>query len=306
MPAMNFSDLEVFKAVVDEGGIIKASRKLHRVPSSVTSRIQQLESSMGVNLFHRDRQRLHLSPTGELLRSYADRLIQLSEEARSVVSGARPQGVLKLGTLESTAASRLPSLLTDFHRLYPDVRLELLTGTNDFLVQAVADRRLDSAFIAEAPAQSLAQLLAHVAVFRERLVVISTLDHAPIRRAGDVRNASLIAFPDGCAYRRLLQRWLGVDGLAGRRTLELASYHAIVACVASGAGIALVPESVLDTMPQALVQRHALPKTLAEIRTPLVWRDGEVSPPVLALRTLVASLQNSKTGAARRKSISAR
>ena len=123
---MNFTDLEIFKAVVDEGGIIKASRKLHRVPSSVTSRIQQLESSMGVSLFHRDRQRLHLSPTGELLRGYADRLIQLSEEARSVVSGAKPQGVLKLGTLESTAASRLPGLLTDFHRLYPDVRLELV------------------------------------------------------------------------------------------------------------------------------------------------------------------------------------
>jgi len=70
--------------------------------------------------------------------------------------------------------------------------------------------------------------------------------------------------------------------------LELGSYHAIVACVASGAGIALVPESVLDTMPQTPVRRHALPKAMADITTPLVWRDGEISPPVLALRTLVA------------------
>jgi DNA-binding transcriptional LysR family regulator len=303
---MNFTDLEIFKAVVDEGGIIKASRKLHRVPSSVTSRIQQLESAMGVSLFHRDRQRLHLSPTGELLRSYADRLIQLSEEARSVVSGARPQGVLKLGTLESTAASRLPELLTGFHRLYPDVRLELSTGTNDFLVQAVADRRLDAAFTAETPAQSRGQALAHAPVFNERLVVISDLDHPPIRRAGDVKDASLIAFPDGCAYRRVLQRWLGADSIAGKRMLDLASYHAIVACVAAGTGVALVPESVLDTMPQAHVRRHPLPKALSEITTPLVWRDGEVSPPVLALRTLVASLQNSKTGAARRKTASSR
>ena len=303
---MNFTDLEVFKAVVDEGGVIKASRKLHRVPSSVTSRIQQLESSMGVSLFHRDRQRLHLSPTGELLRGYADRLIQLSEEARAVVSGAAPQGVLKLGTLESTAASRLPALLTDFHRLYPDVRLELSTGTNDFLMQAVADRRIDAAFTAEALGRSLAQSLAHVPVFSERLVVISSLDHAPIRRASELGDASLIAFPDGCAYRRVLQRWLGADSLAGRRALELGSYHAIVACVASGTGIALVPESVLDTMPQAHVARHPLPKALAEIRTPLVWRDGEISPPVLALRTLVASLRNSKTNAAKRKSIPSR
>jgi DNA-binding transcriptional LysR family regulator len=303
---MNFTDLEIFKAVIDEGGIIKASRKLHRVPSSVTSRIQQLESSMGVSLFHRDRQRLHLSPTGELLRGYADRLIQLSEEARSVISGARPQGALKLGTLESTAASRLPGLLSAFHRLYPDVHLDLSTGTNDFLLRAVADRRLDAAFTAEAPAQSLGHALAHAPVFRERLVVISGLDHPPIRRAGDVKDASLIAFPDGCAYRRVLQRWLGADGIAGKRMLDLASYHAIVACVAAGTGIAVVPESVLDTMPQAHVQRHPLPKALTAITTPLVWRDGEVSPPVLALRTLVASLQSSKTGATRRKSISSR
>jgi len=74
---MDLVDLQVFKSVVDEGGIIKAARKLHRVPSSVTTRIKQLETSMGVTLFHRDRQRLHLSPTGELLLGYAERLIQL-------------------------------------------------------------------------------------------------------------------------------------------------------------------------------------------------------------------------------------
>jgi DNA-binding transcriptional LysR family regulator len=94
--------------------------------------------------------------------------------------------------------------------------------------------------------------------------------------------------------------------MAGKRVLDLASYHAIVACVAAGSGVALVPESVLDTMPQAHVQRHPLPKALSDITTPLVWRDGEVSPPVLALRTVVASLQNSKTGAARRKSVPSR
>ncbi|WP_163599254.1 helix-turn-helix domain-containing protein, partial [Klebsiella pneumoniae] len=64
---MDFADLKVFKSVVDEGGIIKAARKLHRVPSSVSTRIQQLEISLGVALFRRDRQRLHLLPAGELL-----------------------------------------------------------------------------------------------------------------------------------------------------------------------------------------------------------------------------------------------
>jgi len=284
---MDFVDLQVFKCVVDEGGIIKAARKLHRVPSSVTTRIKQLESSLGVTLFFRNRQRLHLSPTGELLLAYAGRLIELSDEARVVVSGGKPQGALKLGALESTTASRLPRILADFHRRFPEVRLELTTGTNDDLMNKVADRRLDAAFTAEPPA---ARFLEHIPVFAERLVIISNSDHPPIRRARDVEGASLIAFPDGCAYRRVLQRWLGREDLATRRVLELNSYHAIVACVSSGAGIALVPESVLGTMPETHVLRHAIPKSQANITTPLVWRHGEISPSVLALRTLVASL----------------
>lgn len=284
---MNFADLQIFKTVVEEGGIVKAAQKLHRVPSNITTRIKQLETAIGTPLFHRDRQRLHLSPSGELLLGYAARLIDLSEEARHVVSGSAPQGVLKLGALESTTASRLPVLLAEFHRQYPDVRLELTTGTNDTLVNAVTERRLDAAFIAERPS---ARWLAHMPVFRERLMVISSLDHDPIRHSRDADGQSLIAFPDGCAYRRSLQRWLRRDSLTTSRVLELSSYHAIVACVAAGAGIALMPEAVLDTMPQAHVRRNRIPRSQSDIVTPLIWRKGELSPPVLALRTLVASI----------------
>ena len=180
---MNFADLQVFKSVVDEGGVIKAASKLHRVPSAVTTRIKQLEASMGVKLFHRNKQRLHLSPAGELLLDYADRLIQLSNEARDVVSGTMPRGVLKLGALESTTASRLPPILAGFHGRYPEVRLELVTGTNDALLGQLAERRLDAAFIAEAPAE---RAFEHIPVFAERLMLISSPDHPPIKRARDV------------------------------------------------------------------------------------------------------------------------
>ena len=281
---MNFADLQVFKTVVEEGGIVRAARKLHRVPSNVTTRIQHLEAAVGMPLFHRDRQRLHLSPSGELLLGYAERLIRLSEEARHAVSGAAPQGLLKLGALESTTASRLSPVLAQFHRRYPDVRLELTTGTNDSLLAAVTERRLDAAFIAEPPPPGR---LAQQPVFRERLVVISNPDHPSITHARDAEGQSLIAFPHGCAYRRVLQRWLGRDSLATLRVLELSSYHAIVACVAAGAGIALMPEAVLEAMPHAKVRRHPIPKAQGDIVTPLIWREGELSPPVLALRGLM-------------------
>lgn len=288
---MNFADLQIFKTVVDEGGIVKAARKLHRVPSNITTRIKQLEASVGIPLFHRDRQRLHLSPSGELLLGYAARLIDLSEEARHAVSGTAPQGVLKLGALESTTASRLPGLLSEFHRRYPDVRLELTTGTNDALVKAVTERQIDAAFIAERPSS---RTLAHMPVFRERLTVISSPSHGPIKTSRDADGQSLIAFPDGCAYRRSLQRWLRRDSLTTSRVLELSSYHAIVACVAAGAGIALMPEAVLDAMPHANVRRNRIPRSQSDIVTPLIWRKDEISPPVLALRTLVASMTGGK------------
>jgi DNA-binding transcriptional LysR family regulator len=291
---MNFADLQVFKSVVDEGGVIRAASKLHRVPSAVTTRIKQLEASMGVKLFHRDKQRLHLSPAGELLLGYAERLIQLSEEARDVVTGTTPRGTFKLGALESTTASRLPPILAGFHSRYPDVRLELTTGTNDGLLGQLAERRIDAAFMAEPPG---GQSFEHMPVFNERLTLISNMDQPPIKRARDIEGLSLIAFPDGCAYRRVLLRWLGADSLARFRVLDLSSYHAIVACVTAGAGIALVPESVLDAIPHVKVRLHPLPKAQSQIVTPLVWRRGEISASVLALRTQLASLPRQKQAA---------
>ena len=289
---MELSDLHIFRTVVREGGIVRAARRLHRVPSNVTTRIQQLEASIGVQLFTRDHNRLALSQSGERLLVYADRMLLLSDEARSMLAGSAPSGVLRLGALESTTASRLPAILAAYHKAFPDVRVELTTGTNDALTAAVIDRRVDAAFVAEAPTN---KELAHQPLFRERLVIISATQHPPIRRPQDVDGDSVIAFPNGCYYRRVLQRWLGERRLPSIRVLELGSYHAIVACVASGTGIALVPESVLATVHDAAVTRHALPKVHSDVVTPLVWRTSGQSPALVALRELLARQRKAAT-----------
>lgn len=282
---MDLRDLRVFVTVVEEGGILKASRKLHRVPSSISTRIKQLEESMNSQLFHRHKQRLHLSPSGELLLPYAVKLLRLADEATCALDGTVPSGTLRLGALESTTASRLPRVLGDYHKAFPDVKVELITGTNDALIAAVLNRRVDAAFVAEAPAGGE---LASLPLFTERLTLISFIGHAPVRKPQDVADDSVIAFPNGCAYRRRLYRWLGDTSGATTRTLDLASYHAMVACVGAGAGVALVPESVLEAMPQARVQRHALARRYSHVVTPLIWRPKEQSP---ALAVLVAQLR---------------
>lgn len=282
---MELSDLHIFRTVAREGGIVRAARRLHRVPSNITTRIQQLEASMGVQLFTRERNRLALSQSGERLLVHAERMLRLADEARNDISGTAPSGLLRLGALESTAASRLPAILAAYHKVYPDVSVELMTGTNDALTAAVLERRVEAAFVAEAPATGE---LAHQPLFRERLVIISAVTHAPIRRAQDVAGDSVIAFPNGCYYRRVLQRWLGERRMPSVRVLELGSYHAIVACVASGTGIALTPESVLETVQHAAVTRHPLPKVHSDVVTPLIWRASEQSPALLGLRDLLS------------------
>jgi DNA-binding transcriptional LysR family regulator len=216
---------------------------------------------------------------------YADELLRLSSRARNAVSGDAPQGVLRIGSLESTVASRLPALLSRYHQRYPGVRIELATGTNDALTEAVIGRKVEAAFVAECSTNTGLEALP---AFKEQLTVIAAANHAKIRRPRDVKGDTVIAFPAGCAYRRKLKAWLATDGVVPERTLELASYHAIVSCVAAGTGIAFVPRSVLETFRGiAQIAAYSLPVATSKVTTPLVWRKGEASPALHALRILV-------------------
>src|SRR5262249_38307426 len=152
----------------------------------------------------------------------------LAEQARHAVLGDAPQGVLRLGTLESTAASSLPPLLAHYHQQYPAVRVELATDTTDALVEGVVSLKFDAAFvIGRVDAMGLEGLVA----FEEDLVIVAPRSHPAVGCAQDVRTDTIICFPIGCAYRRLLHAWLATGAVVPKKVLELSSYHAIVACV---------------------------------------------------------------------------
>src|SRR5258705_7223849 len=88
---MELSDLTVFRTVVQAGGITRAAEKLNRVQSNVTTRIRQLEQQLGVELFIRVGKKLHLSPAGQVLLDYADRLLNLASEAQQAVHETEPR-----------------------------------------------------------------------------------------------------------------------------------------------------------------------------------------------------------------------
>jgi len=149
--------------------------------------VKQLEDRLGTKLFVRRNRRL-----------------RLSSEAALRTGPAR--GTLQLGALESVAATRLPPILVQFHRAYPDVRVEL-------------------------------------------------------------------------------EAWLGGANVVPERVMEFGSYHAIVACVAAGTGIAIVPRSVLRvTGAERDVSVSAPPRAVATAHTCLVWRQGHRSSVLEALQ----------------------
>src|SRR5262249_27076263 len=143
------SDLKIFSAVVHAGGITRAAEQLHRVQSSVTTRIRQLEDELGVELFVREGKRLHLAPAGKILLDYAGQMLALAKEAQAAVRDRSPRGLFRLGAMESTAAVRLPPLLTEYSREFPKVVLELRTGNPVELAAAILSNEIDAAFIAE-------------------------------------------------------------------------------------------------------------------------------------------------------------
>ncbi|MDN7221331.1 LysR family transcriptional regulator, partial [Klebsiella pneumoniae] len=125
---MDLTQLEMFNAVASTGSITQAAQKVHRVPSNLTTRIRQLEADLGVELFIRENQRLRLSPAGHSFLRYSQQILALVDEARMVVAGDEPQGLFSLGSLESTAAVRIPSTF-----IRENQRLRLSPAGHSFL-----------------------------------------------------------------------------------------------------------------------------------------------------------------------------
>src|SRR5216684_4978760 len=194
-----------------------ATARLHRVQSNVTTRVKQLEERLGTKLFLRQHRRLVLSPDGRRLLAYADRLLRLSSEAEAALRNGTPAGTLQIGALESTAATRLPPILSCYHQRYPDVRIELVTGTTGALIAKVVNHEVEAAFVAE---PFTANDLESEPVFSEELVLIAPKGFPKITTPKDIGHTTLIAFATGCSYRRRLEAWLGAGKVVPERVME--------------------------------------------------------------------------------------
>ncbi|MBB6484633.1 LysR substrate-binding domain-containing protein [Rhizobium lusitanum] len=273
---MDLSSIEIFLAVASDNSVTKAAKVLGRAPSNVTTRIQLLEEYLGVLLFSRDGKKMTLTQEGETFRTYANQLAALALEARQAVRSLRPSGSLRLGAMESTAASRLPAALNQFKQMWPDVSLKLSLGASRDLTRDVLDGALDCALIARLPDEMLdegsgfeteLEELEAEPVFVEHLLLVLPSGHPPIHSAADLRIETIAALEPGCTYRRIAERWASRS--SALQTAEVGSYHAILASVAAGNAAGVMPKSVLDLMHWPMVSST---HQLATVDTMLISR----------------------------------
>ena len=280
---MEISELKIFLAVAKQGSISRAAEELHYVQSNVTARIKQLEERLGTSLLHRKSKGVCLTSSGQRLLDYAERIILLTNEAQNAVSEqTEPQGQLLIGSMETTAAVRLPSLLADYHRRYPQVELNLLTAPSETSLKRLLDFQVEAALVAgEIGHRSLVAEKA----FEEELVIIAPHGSAPL----ETENLKILVFRAGCSYRAQLENWLRQIGRQPYQIVEFGSIEGIVGCVAAGMGISFLPRSVVDR-PHYLqnCSLHSVPENFSKMTTWFVRRRHEKTSKALqAFRDLL-------------------
>ncbi len=286
---MDATDLKFFEAVARVGAISRAALELNTVQSNVTARIKALEDELGSALFQRHSRGVILTPAGQRLLPYAERIAALLGEARRAVEDdGTPSGSLAVGSLETTAALRLAPVLSVFAQTYPDVDLSLKTGTTAELVDAVLAHRVEGAFVCGPVAHP--DLVEEV-VFREELAIVTQPSITTLAELFQAREMKCVVLRLGCSYRQRLETVLASRGIVGVRWMEFGTIDGIVACVAAGIGIALLPRALMEPMRRdGRVALHVLPPDEAIVDTAFVRRrDGAASSCLRALLALAHS-----------------
>lgn len=273
---MDLHDLNVFAAAARYGSVTKAALALSTVQSNVTTRIRLLEAELDVQLFHRTHRGITLTDKGEQLLPYAQQMLSLAENARTAVTrNGDVGGTLRIGSLQSTAAARLPDVLKAYAAKYEQVDVDVETGTSSELIEKVIASRLDGAFVAGAEDHpDLDAVTSDV----EELVMVTSRRYRSVRAYLDETAVpKLLVFRVGCHYRQRLERYLSSEGIGVLNQMEFGTLDGIIGCVAAGLGITMLPRSVVERAAKRKeVALHPLPKAYRHVETQFVTHRAQV------------------------------
>ncbi|WP_340395682.1 LysR family transcriptional regulator [Paenibacillus sp. FSL E2-0177] len=269
---MESGDLRIFQAVAREGSITKAAQVLNYVQSNVTNRIQYLEAQLKIPLFRRSNRGMTLTPAGENLLVYTDKILLLMDEAVITTQySEHPAGPLRLGSIETTAATHLTPLLTEYHLRYPGVNLSLITGETHNLLQKVLDYQLDGAFVYGPIDQPDIE---HVVAFEEELVLISQPGKSEMR---ELLTKPMLFFDVGCTHRAKAESFLNESGMSSYKIMEYGTLDVILSGVSAGLGVSMLPQSSISKAEEAgVITSHRLPEGYRDLQVLFVYRRNAV------------------------------
>jgi DNA-binding transcriptional LysR family regulator len=239
---MELRHLTTFRAVTAELSFTRAAARLGYVQSAVTSHIKALEDELGVRLFDRLGRSIMLTHAGTQLLGYADKILQLADEATAMVSQAgEPSGPVNVSAPEMLCAYRLPPVIRELHRRHPGIRLQFRsnpTGALDSsLRQALANGDIDTAFVLDENLASTGSLsVEHLT--SEPLVVVAAPQHplaqAPAIGPADLDGVPVLLTDKGCGYRRVFERALHSVGARPAVAGEFISGDTVKYCAEAG------------------------------------------------------------------------
>ena len=265
-------DLAVFLEVARLGNMTKAAVLLNTVQSNVSARIKRLEDQLGTTLVVRSSRKIRLTPEGEALMPFALRLEELCRDIRNQF-GQRdgPQaGSLRIGAIETFAASHLVGLIDKFTARHSSVDISVQTGGTNSLWQKILKSELDVAFVSRRSNESA---FFEERVFEDELVVIARRGVASLEDLGRPEHAKLriLVQRTGCSFTARLIDYLRETGMTQGPIHAVGTLEGVIGSVRAGVGVAVLPTSYLSSVPGAHeLSRIGLPEKFRSVEIFLV------------------------------------
>jgi DNA-binding transcriptional LysR family regulator len=272
---VEISQLEVFLAVAREGGFSRAAEKLYRTQSAVSQAIRKLESELGEPLFDRSTRDGVMTDAGHVLQEYAERLLNLRENAREALAELRElqKGKLVVGANEFTALYLL-RVLAEFRRLHPAIRIVVQRSLGSQIPDDVRRHNCEFGVLTYDPQDPE---LASVVVYTDELIFVVPPQH-PLARESQVSirqlgAESFVAHIVSSPYREKVIQAFEKHKTPLHMGVELPTLQAIKRFVAMGNGVAFLPEiSVEDEIARGELVRIPVQELRVHRKLRLIYR----------------------------------
>jgi len=248
---MDLHQLHVFRSAALNGSFTTASEELHISQSTVSLHVKNLEDELGCQLFFRAGRHVGLSPAGKLLLEHAEKILEAVQTSKTAVGELNMQpGPIRLGAIESALENRLPSALKEFSRQFHQVKLLIMAGETELLINLMKAQKLDLAVITLPVLQSG---LKTISLGREELVLVIPGNDPLTRRgqpsAADLAGLSFILYEKQTSIRSLVDDWFRDLGIVPRVVMEMGSLASMKAMVRIGLGASVLPACALSDDP---------------------------------------------------------